>query len=234
MMDANPHNNDMPENDDAEENEVQENVPSEQQAHDDAMKDIAYELDQEEDPLTPTSDGESIAEQKVIALQEQLDNAKDQMMRAVAEAENTRKRMMKEREDGRKYAISGFAKDLLDFSDNFSRALDSIPAEALEGNDLIKNVLSGIEAMEKHLLNTFEKHGIQKIEPLEEKFDPNIHEVMFEAPVPDKPAGTIIQVIEPGYLLHDRLLRAARVGVAKNDGQGDNQTGGTGHIDTQV
>ena len=204
---------------------------AEKDAERDAMREMAYELGEEEDPLTPTSMGDSIAEQKVIALQEQLDQAKDQMIRAVAEAENTRKRMMKEREDGRKYAISGFAKDLLDFSDNFSRALDSIPAEALEGNDLIKNVLSGIEAMEKHLLNTFEKHGIQKIEPLDEKFDPNLHEVMFETPIPGKAGGTIIQVIEPGYVLHDRLLRPARVGIAKDDGQGGDQTP---HIDTQV
>ena len=202
----------------------------------DAMQDMAhetaYELGDEEDPLAPTSAGDSIAEQKVIALQEQLDQAKDQMIRAVAEAENTRKRMMKEREDGRKYAISGFAKDLLDFSDNFNRALDSIPAEALEGNELIKNVLSGIEAMEKELLRTFEKHGVQKIEPLDEKFDPNLHEVMFETPIPGKAGGTIIQVIEPGYLLHDRLLRPARVGIAKDDGSGGGAN--THHIDTEA
>lgn len=160
-------------------------------------------------------------------LREELAQMKDQALRALAEAENVRKRAVKEREDARKFAISAFAKDLLDFADNFGRALQAIPSELAETDERVKGVIEGISAMDKDLLSTLGKHGITRIEPLDEMFDPNLHEVMFEAPMPDKQPGTIIQLIEPGYLLNDRLLRPARVGVAK--GAEDTQ-----RVDTQV
>lgn len=173
-------------------------------------------------------------EAKIEALQADLAQAKDQMLRAMAEAENTRKRLLREREDVRKYAISDFAKDLLDFADNFRRALGAIPPELQQADERIINVISGIEAMEKELLKNFEKHGIKKIEPMDEVFDPNFHEVMFEALGTGKPAGIIVQLIEPGYVLHDRLLRPARVGVAKDEGQGNGGSPPGGKIDTQA
>ncbi len=142
-------------------------------------------------------------------LQKELAEARDRTMRALADAENTRKRAQKDREDAGKYAVSNFARDLLDFGDNFKRALESMP----EGTP--EPVTEGLSAMENELLATFERHGIKKIYPLDEAFDANFHEVMFEAPTPDKAAGTIIQVIEAGYVLNDRLLRAAKVGIAK-------------------
>lgn len=170
-------------------------------------------------------------------LQAELDQAKEQAMRALAEAENTRRRAQKEREDASKFAVSGFAKDLLEVSDNLRRALEAVPEDLLNGEPRLKNLVEGIEATERTMLRTFEKHGIKKLEPLDEPFDPNFHEVMFEAPVPGKPAGIIMQVVEAGYTLNDRLLRPARVGITKDDGS----TGGTpqepppgGHIDTQA
>lgn len=148
-------------------------------------------------------------------LEKELVEAKDRTMRALADAENTRKRAQKDREDAGKYAISGFARDLLDFSDNFKRALDAMPEDTPEA------VRGGIEAMEREMLSTFDRHGIKKIEPLDEPFDANFHEVMFEAPTEGKDAGTIIQVIDAGYVLNDRLLRAAKVGIAKADPNAD-------------
>ena len=138
-------------------------------------------------------------------------------MRALADSENTRRRAIKDREDASKYAVQSFAKDLLDFSDNFHRALAAIPAE-LHDDERIASVISGLEAMDANLLKSFEKHGIRKIEPLDEPFNPNFHEVMFEAPIPGKPGGIVIQVVEAGYVLNDRLLRAAKVGISEGDG----------------
>mgnify|MGYP001350227485 CR=1 FL=1 len=154
-------------------------------------------------------------------LQKELADTKDQLLRAAAETENLRKRFAREREDALKFAISSFAKDLLDVADNFRRALEAIPAE-LHDDERVKTIIEGIEATERTMLRTFEKSGIKKLEPqLDEAFNPNFHEVMFEAPVAGKPSGAIIQVIETGYMLHERLLRPARVGVAKGDGSVD-------------
>lgn len=155
------------------------------------------------------------AEEQIAALQQELLDNRDRTMRALAEAENTRKRAMKDRDDAGKYAIAKFARSLLDFSDNFERALAAIPEDIKSVDPRVTNVVEGIEAMQRELNDVFDKNGIQKIEPLDEPFDANFHEVMFEAPVAGKAAGIIIQVIEPGYILNDRLLRAAKVGIAK-------------------
>jgi molecular chaperone GrpE len=173
---------------------------------------------------------------KIKTLEEELDRAKDQMMRALADAENTRKRAQKDRTDIAKYAISSFAKDMLDFAGNFRRAIESLPKDA-EGNgeDVFENIVSGLEAMERDMLSTFEKHGITKIEPLDEMFDPNFHEVMFETPTTDSKSGTILQVIEPGYILENRLLKAARVAVARNDSESHDDPSEPGsHIDQKA
>ena len=186
-----------------------------------------------EDPLSPTPVEEAGPDQdtntninasdnpEVDSLQTELAETKDKMMRALADAENTRKRALKEREDVGKYAIASFARDLLGFTDNFDRALQAIPENLKNQEDSgMKNVFDGIEAMQREILTVLERHGVKKIEPLGEVFNPNFHEVMFEAPSPDYPASVIMQVIEPGYVLHDRLLRAAKVGVSKGaDGE---------------
>jgi molecular chaperone GrpE len=179
--------------------------------------------------------GDDLLQVKIEALEAELDRTKDQMLRALADADNTRKRAKKERADTSRYAISAFAKDLLDFSDNFRRAIDSFPQELADSdNEPIRNMLSGLEAMEREILSTFAKHGITKLEPMGEIFDPNFHEVMFEAPAEDRSAGTIIQLIEPGYMLHDRLLRPARVGVARHEGPGGSQDDPAHRIDQEA
>ncbi len=177
--------------------------------------------------------GPSPLEQALIQiseLQQQLAAAKDQGLRALADADNARKRAVKDREDATKYAVTNFARDLLDYTDNFKRAIDSIPDELKNsGEERITNLLSGLEAMQRQLLQTLDKNGVKKIEPRDEPFNPHFHEVMFEVPGTGKPAGTIIQLVDAGYILHERLLRPARVGVAKDEGQG------TSHqIDTQA
>ena len=176
-------------------------------------------------PQTETAESDA---QIIAKLEEDLSRHKDNLLRALADAENSRKRALKDREDATKYAITNFARDVLDFADNFHRALAAIPPE-LHGDAKIGGVITGIEAMEKTLGRTLEKHGVTKMEPEGKPFDANFHEVMFEVAGSGKPPGTIVQIIETGYMLKDRLLRPARVGVAKSDGPA---TGGT--IDTKA
>ncbi|MBI1300762.1 MAG: nucleotide exchange factor GrpE [Alphaproteobacteria bacterium] len=167
---------------------------------------------------------------RISQLEEELAKTKDLMMRTVAEAENGRKRALKDREDAGKFAISGFARDLLSVADNLRRALESIP-DGHAADEQTSALLNGVEATEKELLRAFEKHGVQKIEPINKIFDPNYHEVMFETPVLDKPNGAIIQVIEPGYILNGRIIRPAKVGVAKNESISGTDPGQTTNIE---
>ena len=178
--------------------------------------------DEGADPLAPTPEPELQEEMAgddpaLAALQAELADTKDKLLRALAEAENTRRRASKERDDAGSYAISAFARDILSVADNLRRAIEAVPPDALQ-DERIKNLFDGIEATERVLLSAFEKNHVKKLEPLGEKFDPNFHEVMFESPGTGKPAGTVFQVMEVGYQLKDRLLRPARVGVAKGDG----------------
>lgn len=174
------------------------------------------------DAPAPDHQPADIAAVRIAALEKEVAEWKEKMMRALADAENTRRRAVKDREDAGKYAITSFAKDLLDFSDNFHRALAAIPGE-LHNDERIAPIITGLESMDANLLKTFEKHGIKKIEPLDETFNPNFHEVMFEAPIPGKPAGIVIQVVEAGYVIADRLLRAAKVGISKGAAGTDHQ-----------
>ncbi len=189
----------------------------------------------EDDPLNVGDDNESVDEADghmvIMRLQKELEEAKDQMVRAVAETENIRRRSVKERDDSRKYAIAGFSKDIVNVADNLRRALEAVPEELLEQHEQLKGLIGGIEATERELLRAFEKNGITKMDTAEGVFDPNLHEVMFETPGTGQPAGTIIQTLEQGYMLHDRLLRPARVGVAKADESAPQQSAG---IDTEA
>lgn len=152
---------------------------------------------------------------QIAELEKKLAETSDKMLRALAEADNTRRRAERERQDTAKFSVSSFARDMLSVSDNLRRALNAIPPEQREQNEQLKNIYTGVESTERELLRVFESNSIKKIEPLHQKFDPNLHEVLFESPDTDKPAGTVVQVIESGYMIHDRLLRPARVGVAK-------------------
>lgn len=162
-------------------------------------------------------------------LDAKLAEANDKMLRALAEVENIRRRAERDRQDISKFAVSSFARDLLSVADNMHRALQAITPEQRETNEALKNIYIGVEATERELMRLFEKNGIKKQEPLDQKFDPNLHEVMFEAEVPGKAPGTVIQIIEPGYTIHERLLRPARVGVAKGDGSAT-----SGHLNAEV
>ena len=166
-----------------------------------------------------TAEGPAAAEDlspeaRVAALEAELAEQKDRLLRALAETENVRRRGQREREDAAKYAIAGFAKELLSVADNLRRALDSLPAEEAK-DERTRSLLAGVEATERELLTVFERNGVRRIDPNGERFDPNFHQAVFEAERPGKCAGTIIEVLQPGYVLHDRLLRPAMVGVAK-------------------
>lgn len=167
----------------------------------------------EENQAGQRGEGEnlSIEEAHIAALQAEMAQLREQLLRSLADLENTRKRAVREREDVAKYAAGAFARDMLSVADNLRRAIDAA-APQMRDSALVQ----GIEATERELLKGFEKNGIRKIEPLGAPFDPNFHEVMFESPMPGKPDGTIIQVLEAGYVLNDRLLRPARVSVVRN------------------
>lgn len=140
---------------------------------------------------------------------------KDKLLRSLAENENLIRRARKDREDASKYAAANFARDMLGVADNLNRAMDAVPPELREGDDAAKAFLEGVELTARELLSTLERHGIQKLAPMGEKFDHDRHEALFEVPTGDAEPGTVVQVLEEGYIIHDRLLRAARVGIAK-------------------
>jgi molecular chaperone GrpE len=153
-------------------------------------------------------------ETRVTELEAELGEYKDRLLRALAETENVRRRAQREREDASKYAVAGFAKDLLSAADNLRRALESLP-ESEAKDERTRSLLAGVAATERELLGVFERHGIKRIDPKGECFDHNFHQAIFETERPDQPSGSVVEVLQPGYVLHDRLLRPAMVGVAK-------------------
>lgn len=141
---------------------------------------------------------------------------KDQMLRLAADMENLRKRTAREMQDAKTYAVTNFARDMLSVSDNLRRALDAIPADALaEGDSGLKALAEGVEITERAMLNTLERHGVTQIAPEGQKFDPNFHQAIFEVPNPDVPNNTVVQVMQTGYAIGDRVLRPAMVGVSR-------------------
>ncbi len=151
-----------------------------------------------------------------IPLVAQVAELKDKYLRAYAETENTRRRAERDVADARNYSIAGFARDMLAIADNLGRALEAVdPAvrEAAEGT--MRALLDGVDLTSRELLKALEKHGVKRLEPMGQKFDPNFHQAMFEVPDQGVPAGTVVQVVQPGYGIGDRVLRPALVGVAK-------------------
>ena len=165
-------------------------------------------LGEEEPPIDETSE-ERDPEAEIIDLN-------DKLLRALAETENLRRRARKEREDTANYAVAGFARDLLSVADNLGRALGTLPETLDETGDLLSGFIEGVRLTEREFANVLERHGIDKVDPMGEKFNPNRHEAMFEIPTGDAAPGTVVQVVEIGYVLKDRLLRAAKVGVARS------------------
>lgn len=162
------------------------------------------------------------AQDKLKTVEAEVADLKDRLLRAVAETENVRRRAERDRSEASQYAVTGFARDLLNVADNLRRALEAV-TEEVKADSRFSTVIAGVEMTERELLGAFERHGIRKVMPEGEKFDHNLHQAMFEVETPDQTPGTIVQVMQPGYVLKDRLLRPAMVGVAKapKDSSGD-------------
>lgn len=179
--------------------------------------------DQTPDQTAPQT--ETAGETDALAkAQAEIAELKDRLLRNAAEGENLRKRLEREKEDAAKYAAGKFAKDILSVADNLRRALDTAPKDAGEA-DPVHGLIAGVEATERELLSVFERHGIQRIDPKGQRFDPNLHQAMFEVEDPSQASGTVIQVVAAGYMQHGRLLRAAMVGVSKGGPQPEIQPG---------
>ncbi len=189
---------------------------------------------QKDDPVNPAQAPEPVVPKPVVpkpyimpddpeegsteALAKEAAELRDKVLRTLAEMENLRKRTTREVADARVYGISGFARDVLDIADNLQRALDAVPAEAKAAADPgLKALIEGVELTERErsLLNTLEKNGVKKFDPAGEKFDPNFQQAMYEVPDPSVPAGTVVQVVQAGYTIGDRVLRPALVAVSK-------------------
>ncbi len=149
-------------------------------------------------------------------LRAENDELNDKLLRAAAEMQNIRKRSERERQEAGQYAATAFARDIISVADNLARALEAMGEEArANADEATKNLVDGIEMTERELLNVFQRHGITRIDPMGERFDPNMHEAMFEAENPEMPAGTVMSVAQCGYKISDRVLRPAMVGVSK-------------------
>lgn len=186
------------------------------------MSDMEDELEAAASKIIADAEAQAVApapqpEQIIAGLEAQISELKDQTLRAVAEAENVRRRAVKEKQDASKYAIANLARDLLAVTDTLARAIGSVSEETrATGGEAIKGLVEGMEITERQLLGIFERHGITPINPLGEKFDPNFHQAVFEVPDSGAPDGIVIQLLQTGYVIGERLLRPAMVGVAKN------------------
>lgn len=170
-------------------------------------------------------------EERLARAENEAADLKDKLLRALAETENVRRRAEREGQNAAKYGIERFAKDLLDVADNLRRAIASVPERQVD-DDLTRTLLAGVAATERGLLSAFERNGIKRLDPKGERFDHNFHQAVFEAENTGRPAGTVIEVLAPGYLLYDRLLRPAMVGVAKGEAKPPEPP--TERVDVQV
>ena len=206
--------------------EAQQQASGWQQAPGEAGKaqaDQATDAQQQEQAASGEAAGET-GESLLEKLKAENAELKDKVLRLMAEMDNLRKRLEREKEEAVKYAAAQFARDMLSVADNLTRALQAVPEEKRQsGDSFLKSLVEGVEMTLRELLNTFERHNIKKIESHGQKFDPNYHEAMFEVTDTDAETGTIVQVIQEGYTHHDRVLRPAMVGVARNDGSGSKQ-----------
>lgn len=182
---------------------------------------------QKNDPADPAQASEPVVskpyvmpddreEGAVEGLTREVAEARDRMLRTLAEMENLRQRTRREVADAKTYGITGFARDVLEIADNLQRALDAVPAEARAAADPgLKALIEGVELTERSLLNALEKNGVKKFDPSGEKFDPNFQQAMYEVPDASVPSGTVVQVVQAGYMIGERVLRPALVGVSK-------------------
>ncbi|NWG47509.1 MAG: nucleotide exchange factor GrpE [Alphaproteobacteria bacterium] len=184
------------------------------------------DTDPRPEPLAPEEgppDGEGPADRAapdaLAALQAELAEVKDKALRAMADAENTRRRAEREKAEAQKFAITRFARDLLSVADNFRRALAALPeAERAGASEGVKTLFVGVEMIERELAAVLERHGVRSVDPKGEKFDPNLHQAVSEVPGNGAPAGTVVDVFQTGYVIEDRLLRPAMVTVSRGVG----------------
>jgi len=182
------------------------------------MTDSTARMDQAgaPDAQNPADAAPAEAVESTAALAKEAAELKDRVLRTLAEMENLRRRTEKEVADARTYGITAFARDILAVADSMDRALKALDTEIRSKADAgVKALLDGVELTERELLKVLEKHGIAKIEPMGQKFDPNLHQAMFELPDPSVAAGTVVQVVQSGYKIGERVLRPALVGIAK-------------------
>ena len=216
--------------------ELPEEIPEEEQsenlakeadgemAEENLAKDLA-DLEAQDDAVDPTdvadeakTEGED-TQDDVPPTYEELESEiaalKDQLLRTLADSENLRRRTEREKTDMSKYAITSFARQIVSVADNLTRALESVAEEARNGDEELNNLYVGIEMTEKELQNSFEQFHIKVVDSIGQKFDHNLHQAMFEVEDPNQPSGLVVQEMQKGYVLHDRLLRPAMVGVSK-------------------
>ena len=175
---------------------------------------VEKEVDENE-KFDSSEDIQDYKDEIVLELEQKVVDLKDQLMRSLADGENLRKRTQKDVEHAKKYSHISFIKELVSSVDNLQRALQSIPEDTSSLPEPIKNLIVGLEIVEKEVISTLEKHNVKQINPLGEKFDYNYHQAMFEVVTNESDPGTVVEVSQKGYLLYDRLVRPAMVGIAK-------------------
>ena len=183
--------------------------------------DEEMDLPEHETNVEPIVEPEAMVRALKALLEEkekEVTAAKDQALRGLAEAENTRRRGERELADMSKYAVTGFARELVSVLENLQRALDSIPEDLRAAQPAVANLATGVEMTLKELLSVFARQGIKRIDPMGEKFDHNFHQAVAQIDAPDAEPGSVVQVLQAGYTIHDRLLRPAMVGVAAAGG----------------
>lgn len=194
---------------------MSQNQPKENERQDNQPEEAAPESAEAQEGAATGGEGEG-GEDQVARLEAEVQALKDQLLRAMAETENTRRRLEQQAEERGRYAVSQFARDILGVADNLRRALQAVPETQGEGGDEVtRNLVVGVEMTERELMNTLERHGIRRIESLGQPFDPNLHQAMMEVEDASQPAGTVVQEMQTGYVIHDRLLRPAMVAVSK-------------------
>ena len=206
-------NNQDPNNQDLNaETGAQDPAGSDKAATDGAMDDILNDVLAAAGAETK---GDADVQDPLTAMTAERDQLKDQLLRALADTENMRRRSEREAANVRKYGHTPFARDLVGAIDNLARVVESAPENLDQADETVKSLITGIQLSWTELQSVIEKHGIKRVEPLGEKFDYNLHQAMFEVPTNDQPSGMVLEVVQHGYVLHDRLLRPAMVGVSK-------------------
>ncbi|MDE3016443.1 MAG: nucleotide exchange factor GrpE [Pseudomonadota bacterium] len=178
-------------------------------------KDAAAEPAKENAAVSAEASEESQTRERILQLEEEASRLRDQWLRAVAETENVRKRSQRDQEETARYAVASFARDMAGVVENLKRALGNIPADARGGDGLLKTMAEGLDLTQREILSVFGKYGIKRVDPEGQKFDHNLHQAVVQVERGDVAPGTVVQVVQAGYVLHDRLLMPAMVAVAK-------------------